>query len=295
MNRLMNFQQQQRQMRASQSGVNLRAFPVGGEQSAEEQLSGGISITAALSDFSLYVFHPFGTTGIAQGVSKAADRRDSLSLQISSVVVNIARSRNLLSLMKTGTGSNQEPAEQKFKNSVRFSLLFDISTAIFKYDMRRLNEILSFPKAWYRRAIVRRVFLGDESNSSQKFNGPSSSNSMGSGIDAGIGIGTGTGATPAKKYSQQPNKYKLSTANAPGATAAAPGATAVVPGASDDEMKLKPGLSPWAKSGSSSSAEIQREEAEAKQTRDWEAIVLFAVNFSELKVQTNIGEFLRSF
>ena len=27
--------------------------------------------------------------------------------------------------------------------------------------MRRLAEILAFPKAWYRRTIVRRLFLGD--------------------------------------------------------------------------------------------------------------------------------------
>lgn len=31
--------------------------------------------------------------------------------------------------------------------------------------MRRLAEILAFPKAWYRRSIVRRMFLGDLSMS----------------------------------------------------------------------------------------------------------------------------------
>lgn len=29
--------------------------------------------------------------------------------------------------------------------------------------MRRLSEILAFPRAWYRRSIVRRLFLGDVS------------------------------------------------------------------------------------------------------------------------------------
>lgn len=29
--------------------------------------------------------------------------------------------------------------------------------------MRRLTEILAFPKAWYRRSIARRMFLGDQS------------------------------------------------------------------------------------------------------------------------------------
>lgn len=37
----------------------------------------------------------------------------------------------------------------------------DIGSASFKYDMRRLTEILAFPKAWYRRSIVRRLFLGE--------------------------------------------------------------------------------------------------------------------------------------
>lgn len=43
-----------------------------------------------------------------------------------------------------------------------FSLaIVDIGSASFKYDMRRLTEILAFPRAWYRRSIVRRLFLGD--------------------------------------------------------------------------------------------------------------------------------------
>lgn len=33
--------------------------------------------------------------------------------------------------------------------------------------MRRLTEILAFPKAWYRRSIVRHLFLGDLSMQSQ--------------------------------------------------------------------------------------------------------------------------------
>lgn len=41
--------------------------------------------------------------------------------------------------------------------------IIDIGSASFKYDMRRLTEILAFPKAWYRRTIVRRLFLGDVS------------------------------------------------------------------------------------------------------------------------------------
>lgn len=42
-----------------------------------------------------------------------------------------------------------------------FPAIVDIGSASFKYDMRRLTEILAFPKAWYRRSIIRRLFLGD--------------------------------------------------------------------------------------------------------------------------------------
>lgn len=44
-----------------------------------------------------------------------------------------------------------------------FVAICDIGSASFKYDMRRLTEILAFPKAWYRRSIARRMFLGDQS------------------------------------------------------------------------------------------------------------------------------------
>lgn len=43
------------------------------------------------------------------------------------------------------------------------SAVCDIGTAAFKYDMRRLSEILTFPKAWYNRNLTRRLFLGEES------------------------------------------------------------------------------------------------------------------------------------
>lgn len=33
--------------------------------------------------------------------------------------------------------------------------------------MRRLGEILAFPRAWYRRSIARRLFLGDTNEQHQ--------------------------------------------------------------------------------------------------------------------------------
>lgn len=43
-----------------------------------------------------------------------------------------------------------------------FTAICDIGSASFKYDMRRLLEILALPKAWYRRSLARRMFLGEE-------------------------------------------------------------------------------------------------------------------------------------
>jgi hypothetical protein len=44
----------------------------------------------------------------------------------------------------------------------------DIGSAAFAYDMRRLNEILDFPKAWYKRKLVSRLFLGKEGSYAAK-------------------------------------------------------------------------------------------------------------------------------
>lgn len=55
-----------------------------------------------------------------------------------------------------------------------FVAIIDIGSASFKYDMRRLTEILAFPKAWYRRSIVRRLFLGDLSMSATYSDGEDS-------------------------------------------------------------------------------------------------------------------------
>lgn len=46
--------------------------------------------------------------------------------------------------------------------NILISAVCDIGSASFKYDMRRLSEILAFPRAWYRRSIARRLFLGDQ-------------------------------------------------------------------------------------------------------------------------------------
>lgn len=40
-----------------------------------------------------------------------------------------------------------------------------MGSASFQYDMRRLTEMLAFPKAWYRKSLAKRLFLGKEARS----------------------------------------------------------------------------------------------------------------------------------
>lgn len=122
---------------------------------------GGLSITGCLADFSLYIFHPYGgqknKSSVVSGSKPGmfahasysnADRKDSLSLQVEFVKINISRSRKII-------------FGESLTQSISFSAICDIGTATFKYDVRRLNEILAFPKAWYRKSIWKKIFIGE--------------------------------------------------------------------------------------------------------------------------------------
>ena len=139
---------------------------------------GGLSVTGCLSDFSLYIFHPYGggkKMGAASSTSSRresseadSERKDSLSVNVEFVKFNLSRSRKVNFSPRTAdqggsreSRNGRDSAGDPAKAVVRFSTLIDIGSASFKYDMRRLPEILAFPKAWYRRAIVRHLFLGD--------------------------------------------------------------------------------------------------------------------------------------
>lgn len=174
----------------------------------EAVVGGGLSVTGYLSDFSLYIFHPYGhghkkTTLSALEYSfrrgKGQDspgsllqdpstRKDSLSLNVEFVKVNISRSRRGVLQSETRTVIDTKAANiVRFSGELYLSILIhtltlrtqlahhnyhslclslpavcDIGSASFKYDMRRLSEILALPKAWYRRSLARRMFLGEE-------------------------------------------------------------------------------------------------------------------------------------
>ncbi|KAF7987765.1 hypothetical protein HCN44_003628 [Aphidius gifuensis] len=132
---------------------------------------GGLSVTGCLADFSVYIFHPYGggkKTGIKEtqwSPLSDSERKDSLSINVEFVKFHLSRSRKLNFQFDNNSTTITETATSTPSDTsravIRFSTIIDVGSASFKYDMRRLTEILAFPKAWYRRSIVRRLFLGD--------------------------------------------------------------------------------------------------------------------------------------
>ncbi|CAG9815067.1 unnamed protein product [Phaedon cochleariae] len=225
---------------------------------------GGLSVTSCLSDFSVYVFHPYGGKKSALKETQwsplaDSERKDSLSINVEFVKFHLSRSRMLNFKQETtkGKGGDQSRAV------IRFSTIIDIGSASFKYDMRRLTEILAFPKAWYRRSIVRRMFLGDLSLSAP-FNEEEESP-------------TGSYASPGMSRSHERSSKSEKS-----------------PLLSKDRMKLNLNdqgkMKDIGKSLSSDSAQADTPSpSEQKNLSAWATLVLFAVNFKKLNVHMNMG------
>uniref|UniRef100_A0A4W3HSK9 KIAA1109 n=1 Tax=Callorhinchus milii TaxID=7868 RepID=A0A4W3HSK9_CALMI len=141
--------------------------------------SSGLSFTACMSDFSLYVFHPYGTGkqkttvgGLTPGSSvlgitdedaaSVTGRKDSLSINLEFVKVSLSRMRRSGGASFFDSQTSLKGGGKMETTLINISAVCDIGSASFKYDMRRLSEILAFPRAWYRRSIARRLFLGDQ-------------------------------------------------------------------------------------------------------------------------------------
>lgn len=127
---------------------------------------GGLSVTGCINDFNVYIFHPYGGGSKKSSSSSAAtstmkdsqsfsplsdsERKDSLSICVEFVKFHITRSRKL----NFESNLPRKSIDQRSSRAkIRFNSIIDIGTASFKYDMRRLTEILAFPKAWYRRSV----------------------------------------------------------------------------------------------------------------------------------------------
>ena len=86
------------------------------------------------------------------------------------IKINISRSRKISSKALTSSlFASKLDANGSFhmddrvtNNDVKLSILADIGSSSFVYDMHNIKEIFVFPKIWYRRSLARRLFFGDE-------------------------------------------------------------------------------------------------------------------------------------
>jgi len=161
-----------------QTGSNK--FKPGNNELSEADI-GGFSITACLSRFSFCIFHPYGKqygstsergfvdSGLFLGRRKKrgpilqpiSGRKDSLSLNVEFIKFNLFRKRiQVSSSTSTKVKRSFSSESADMKTEVQVSITCDIGSAAFNYDMRRLNEILDVPKAWYKGDLYRRMFLG---------------------------------------------------------------------------------------------------------------------------------------
>ncbi len=116
-----------------------------------------------------------------------------------------------------------------------------------------MSETLAFPKAWYRRALVRRLFLGELKTTSY----PSENDPIPQDPGMGVKVGTGVGAPPRRGSVIPPNPRDRRS-------------SVVVP----PVPSVHPDKKTW----------VGRTSAHS-----WETLVVFAVSFKELKVLMNMG------
>ncbi|PSN42909.1 Uncharacterized protein C0J52_12033, partial [Blattella germanica] len=282
---------------------------------------GGLSVTGCLADFSVYIFHPYGggkktdsdceyselsddeiesgecvsnsdssssASSSVESLKEAqwspladSERKDSLSVNVEFVKFHLSRSRKL-------NFSCDQQQSKGLKSSDQ--TIIDIGSASFKYDMRRLTEILAFPKAWYRRSIVRRLFLGDLSISATYSEGEESSpssledehllaapQSLGrsglldvSGRSATESHGLSRSAPTAERSPMLPTRERL-------------------------RLSLENDIARYnlvftdSGGGRLSGKPDTPSPSEQKSGSAWETLVLFAVNFTRLNVHMNMG------
>uniref|UniRef100_A0A3B4ZZV0 Si:ch211-233a24.2 n=1 Tax=Stegastes partitus TaxID=144197 RepID=A0A3B4ZZV0_9TELE len=272
--------------------------------------SSGLSFTACMSDFSLYVFHPYGAgkqksavTGLPPGhgplgtvdeePSSVTGRKDSLSINLEFVKVSLSRMRRtggptFIESFIPGKGGKMDTT------LINISAVCDIGSASFKYDMRRLSEILAFPKAWYRRSIARRLFLGDQTINLPA-SGPATPDSADN-ITQHLSPEssrkaywrTWDGSTGTQHMPQSPNVFSehstgsnMSPSSLGHLKSPAPGRTRSVSDSSAPrrDSVTKTSTPSFGKNG----------KAAGQQGSPWETLVVFAINLKQLTVQMNMS------
>ena len=233
---------------------------------------GGLSVTGCLSDFSMHVFHPYGG---ARKIRRDppnyhdSDRKDSLSVNVAFVKFHLSRTRRLTVVHVIKDSSKlpkQSSSDPNGKASIRFSTIVDIGKATFSYDMRRLTEILAFPKAWYRRTLVRRLFLGELKTTN-----------IYTDVDSPADIYDPV--NPHMQFSVKAQDSPTIAGHAPFMSATRKSSVAGTPTQKRQSITLMP--EPGRRKSASPPG--------TQQLQSWETLVLFAIKFKELEVGMNMG------
>jgi hypothetical protein len=106
----------------------------------KQDLNAGIYLSATLSNFEISIYSPH----------QQATSHDALSVKLDKLFLTASRT-------KCPNISEDD------KNKVKLIIVSNVGKADFNYDMRRLAELVSFPKPWFRKKLMRRVFFGEQS------------------------------------------------------------------------------------------------------------------------------------
>ncbi|MBZ3874504.1 hypothetical protein SUZIE_128270 [Sciurus carolinensis] len=276
--------------------------------------SSGLSFTACMSDFSLYVFHPYGAgkqktavSGLTPGSgglgnvdeepTSVTGRKDSLSINLEFVKVSLSRIRRSGGASFFESQSISKSSSKMDTTLINISAVCDIGSASFKYDMRRLSEILAFPRAWYRRSIARRLFLGDQTINLPT-SGPGTPDSI-EGVSQHLSPESSrkaycrTWEQPSQSASfthmpQSPNVFNEHLTNSsmsPGTAAQSLKSPASIRSRSVSDSSV-----PRRDSLSKTSTPVNKSnKAASQQGTPWETLVVFAINLKQLNVQMNMS------
>ncbi|XP_054546358.1 bridge-like lipid transfer protein family member 1 isoform X3 [Talpa occidentalis] len=282
--------------------------------SSASSSSSGLSFTACMSDFSLYVFHPYGAgkqktavSGLTAGSgglgnvdeepTSVTGRKDSLSINLEFVKVSLSRIRRSGGAAFSEGQPSGKSAGKVDTTLINISAVCDIGSASFKYDMRRLSEILAFPRAWYRRSIARRLFLGDQTVNLPA-SGPGTPDSV-EGVSQHLSPESSRKAycraweqpSQSASFSHTPQSPSVFGEHVAGSTmspgTAAQSLKSPAPtrsrSVSDSSVPRRDSLSKTSTPFNKSS------KAASQQGAPWETLVVFAINLKQLNVQMNMS------
>ncbi|VDK32157.1 unnamed protein product [Gongylonema pulchrum] len=102
-------------------------------------ISSDLDVSLSLRSFSICLYNPHQPSPV-----------DAFALTLDKLIIGVSRSAILL----------------RGSTNVKITGAISIGLATFSYDMRRLSELIAFPRPWYRRAIARRLLLGRTQQSS---------------------------------------------------------------------------------------------------------------------------------